>query len=250
MKIQKKNNNLRQNELDCLNKIKDSFIYFKGLKKVFDNSNYLTVVSMLNSAHQNENHSAFPDFFFDGGIIEHFEVSSSNETRKGSQYKIDDAYCQRENEKYFKQCDDNFKNSPYYPGTIRIETVDDVHDCFTYGSFVNSFKRNVEHHIESLKKSAYVTQLVVFLIEQQSGILGIYEHDIFNRFYRIYEDKTMLQYMKETMAGVNYVIFYTTDSYEIIDLSKIDSMIERAKENLDIRGNTQNNATIMLYMDW
>ena len=78
-----KNNNLRKNELDCLDKIKDGFIYFKGIKKEFDNSNHLTTESILTSARQNENHNNFPDFFFNGGIIEHFEVTASDETRKG-----------------------------------------------------------------------------------------------------------------------------------------------------------------------
>ena len=116
-------------------------------------------------------------------------------------------------------------------------------------SFVKSFKRNVENHLESLRKSEYTKQVVVFLIEQESASLGVYEHDIFNRFYKLSEDKKMLQYIKETMTDVNYIIFNATDSYEIIDLSKIDLVITRAKENLDIRGGRQKNVSIKLYID-
>ena len=244
-----KKSNLRQNELDCLNKVRDSFIYFRGIKKVFDNSDYSTIESILISAHQNEKHSDFPDFFFDGGIIEHFEVTASDETRKGSQYKVDDAYCQREKDKHFKQLDKEFMDSPHHPGTMTTQTVEDTHECFSYESFVKSFKRNVENHLESLRKSEYTKQVVVFLIEQESASLGVYEHDIFNRFYKLSEDKKMLQYIKETMTDVNYIIFNATDSYEIIDLSKIDLVITRAKENLDIRGGRQKNVSIKLYID-
>lgn len=244
-----KRNNLRQNELYCLKRIKDSFICFKGLEKVFDNSDYLTMESILRSAHQNEKHSDFPDFFFDGGIIEHFEVTASDETRKGSQYKVDDAYCQREKEKHFKQLDKEFMESPHHPGTMTTQTIEDTHECFSYESFVKSFKRNVENHLKSLRNSQYVNQVVVFLIEQESASLGIYINDVFNRFYKLSEDKKLLQYIKETLTDVDYIIFNATDAYEVIDLSKIDLMIARAKENLDIRGGRQKNVSIKLYID-
>ena len=242
-------NGLRQNELDCLNKIKESFIYFKGVKKVFDNSDYLTMESILNSARQNENHNDFPDFFFEGGIIEHFEVTASDETPKGSQYKIDDAYCRRENDKHFKQIDKEFIDSLHHPGTIRIEMAEDTHECFSYESFVKSFKRNVEHHLDSLKKSKYVNEVVAFLIEQQGASLGVYMNNIFNRFYRLSEDRSILEYIKETLTDVDYIIFIATDRYEVIDLSKIDVLIQRAKTGLDIRGERQKNVSLRLYND-
>ena len=244
-----KKSNLRQNELDCLNKIKDSFIYFKGIKKVFDNSDYSTMELILNSAHQNEKHSDFPDFFFDGGIIEHFEVTASDETRKGSQYKVENAYCQRDLEQHYDQLNKDFLDSPHNPGTIKVETIEDTHTCFSYESFVNSLKRNIKHHLESLRKSKYPNQVVVFLIEQQDARLCVYAHDVFDRFYKLSEDKQLLQYIKETLVDVNYIIFNTTDAYEVIDLSKIDLMIARAKENLDIRGGRQKNVSIKLYID-
>ncbi len=244
-----KDNNLRKNELDCLNKIKDSFIYFKGITKVFDNSDYSIMESILSSTHQNEKHSDFPDFFFDGGIIEHFEVTASDETRKGSQYKIDDAYCQRENDKHFKQLDKDFMESPHHPGTMRTETIEDTHECFSYESFIKSFKRNVEHHLDSLKKSKYANQIVVFLIEQQGASLGVYINNVFNRFYMLSEDKNILEYIKETLTDVGYIIFIATDRYEVIDLSKIDVLIQRAKTGLDIRGGRQKNVSLKLYID-
>lgn len=244
-----KRNNLRQNELYCLKRIKDSFIYFKGLEKVFDNSDYLTVKSILNSARQNENHSDFPDFFFAGGIIEHFEVTASDETRKGSQYKIDDAYCQREKDKHFKQLDKEFIESTHHLGTMRTETVEDTHEYFSYESFIKSFKRNVEHHLDSLKKSKYANEVVVFLIEQQGASLGVYINNIFNRFYILSEDRSILEYIKETLTDVDYIIFIATDRCEVIDLSKIDVLIQRAKTGLDIRGGRQKNVSLKLYID-
>ena len=240
---------MRDNELACLNKVKDSFINHNGIEKEFDNSDYLTVESILNSAHQSENHNDFPDFFFNGGIIEHFEVTASDETRKGSQYKIDNANCQREKDKHFKQLDKEFIESHHHSGTMRTETVEVTHECFSYESFIKSFKRNVEHHLDSLKKSKYANQLVVFLIEQQGASLGVYTNNIFNRFYMLSEDKNILEYIKETLTDVDYIIFIATDRYEVINLSKIDVLIQRAKIGLDIRGGRQKNVSLKLYID-
>ena len=240
---------MRDNELACLNRVKDSFFNHSGIKKVFDNSDYLIMESILGSARQNEKHSDFPVFFFDGGIIEHFEVTTSDETRKGSQYKIDDAYCQRENDKHFKQLDKEFIENPHHPGTMRTETVEDTHECFSYESFVKSFKRNVKHHLDSLKKSKYVNEMVVFLIEQQGASLGVYINNIFNRFYMLSEDRNILEYIKETLTDVDYIIFIATDRYEVIDLTKIDVLIQRAKIGLDIRGGRQKNVSLKHYID-
>ena len=240
---------MRENELACLNKIKDNYIKHTGIKKDFDNSDYLIMESILTSAHQNEKHSDFPDFFFDGGIIEHFEVTASDETRKGSQYKVDDAYCQREKEKHFKQLDKEFMESPHHPGTMTTQSVEDTHECFSYEAFKKSFKRNTNKHLVSLRKSLYNGKIVVFLIEQQGARLCIYANNRFYKFYTLSEDKNLLVYIKENMSDVNYIIFTASDSYEILDLSKIDSMISRAKDNQDIRGGTQRNISLKLYID-
>jgi hypothetical protein len=100
-----------------------------------------------------------------------------------------------------------------------------------------------------LKKSKYVNEVVIFLIEQQGASLGVYINNIFNRFYRLSEDRSILEYIKETLTDVGYIIFIATDRYEVIDLSKIDVLIQRAKTGLDIRGERQKNVSLKLYID-
>lgn len=228
-------NRLRQNEVDCLNKVKKSFIYFRGIQKVFDNSDYLTMESMLNSARQNKNHSEFPDFFFDGGIIERFEVTSSRETKEGSEYKIENKKFQRDSEKIFCEYGEEIIKSRHLPGTIIPRTNDKIFKIFSYEYFINSFKRNSTQHLQSLEKSKYTKQKVIFLIEQNGGRLTIYKDDKFERFYKISDDKNLLKYIKETFIDVDYIIFTVAETYEIIDLSKIDQLINDARSVLDIR---------------
>ena len=240
---------MRENELACLNRVKDGFINYTSIKKEFDNSDYLIMSSILSAAQQNEKHNDFPDFFFNDGIIEHFEVTASEETRKGSQYKADDAYCQREKDKHFKQLDREFMESDYHSGTITTQTVEDTYKCFSYKAFAKSFKRNTDKHLVSLRKSLYGDKIVVFLIEQQGARLCIYANNQFYKFYTLSEDKNLLLYIKENMSDVNYIIFTASDSCEILDLSKIDMMISRAKDKQDIRGGTQRNISLKLYID-
>ena len=152
----------RANEVRCLENIKSAFYGRNHFRREFDNSDFLKMDSILSTVCQNKKDNIFPDFFFDGGIIEHFEVSASNETKKGSQYKINDASCQREKEKYFQEQDQKFLESSRCPGTIKTATVEDTHECFSYESFVKSFKRNTERHLKSLRNSGYTNQVVVF----------------------------------------------------------------------------------------
>lgn len=244
--------NLRQNELNCLNLIKDNFFMLsKKANKVFDNSDFPKMAKILDGARHNENHNDFPDFFFDGGIIEHFEVTSSNETnKKGSEYRTEEAENKRKTSKYFKECDEDFIKGSHVPNTMRTATAEATYKCFSYEDFVKSFKRNSEKHLNSLSNSKYSKQVVVFLIEQQSAALNVYEHGRFNRFYKLSEDKKILQYIKDSFIDVDYIIFKVSDMYEIIDLSKIDSVISVAKDELDIRPGRQINTSLRLYINY
>ena len=87
------------------------------------------------------------------------------------------------------------------------------------------------------------------MIEQQGASLGVYIDNIFSRFYMLSEDRNILEYIKETLTDVDYIIFIATDRYEVIDLSKIDVLIQRAKTGLDIRGGRQKNVSLKLYID-
>lgn len=241
--------NPRQNEIECLNSIRDSFINLAGIEKVFDNTDFLTMKQILETAYQNEKHSEFPDFFFDGGVIEHFEVTASDTIGKGSQYRYEDARHRKENRIHLEQLDKEYSDNPYQSGTISTEVVEDIYSCFSYESFVRSFKRNVEQHLESLMDSEYKNKIVVFLIEQDAARLGVYSGEKFDRFYKLSEDKNLLQYMKKTMIDVDYVIYTCADAYEIIDLSKIDSVLKHAKCNLDVRCEKQRNISIKFWLD-
>ena len=67
---------------DYIQSRRDSFhgVVFEDIAEVFQ---------ALNKSEENTKTSEFPDFVCENGFIEHFEITSSNETRKGSTKKID-----------------------------------------------------------------------------------------------------------------------------------------------------------------
>ena len=101
----------------------------------------------------------------------------------------------------------------------------------------------------SLMNSDYLDQTVIFLIEQEDARLCIYENGRFKRFYLLSEDKELLTYLKDKYPALNYVIFNSTDSVEIIDLSKVDDLIKNAKKGLDIRSGRKRDLTLKYYWD-
>lgn len=226
---------LRTNEIDSFNDIKDSFLDSASLKKDFDNADFNQVVHILKTTHRNDNQNIFPDFLFDGGIIEHFEVTASRESRKGSSYKIKEILYKQESDDYFKEMDCKHEKESYHSGIVTVEKCEHIFDDFSYQWFKQSFEKNMKHHLDSLRKSLFKNSKVVFLIQVKSGRLCIYEDDVFNRFYRLCEDRSLLQLLKEEAKDVDYIFFHNNDAFEIIDLSKIDILIEYAKASLDVR---------------
>lgn len=79
-------------EHDCLEHLKISILDPDALGKQRMKCNYCCkergiIVDTLFRAEQNPQKSEFPDFIFEDGFIEHFSVSASKETKKGSEYR-------------------------------------------------------------------------------------------------------------------------------------------------------------------
>lgn len=229
---------MRNNELACLNEIKDSYFNNVGAKKEFDNSDYCMMKAILNGAHQNPKHNEFPDFLFDGGGIEHFELTSSKETRKGSRFKIEENKNKNINKERDKKLKQEFLNSKYAPWTMMTANYEETYESFSYYDFLFSLRKNISKHVESLIKSGYENKTVLFLMEQPTARLWIDEGVIPIRFYELHKDKKALQIIKEICRSVDYIIYYVSDSIEIIDLSKIDTLLEKAVIYSNVKGGT------------
>lgn len=84
---------LHKQEKDC----------FERVKKLAKAKNDTRLLAILNKVTANSESNSFPDFMFDGGFIEHFQVSAANENKKGSKHNIAVSDFERKSKETFEQ---------------------------------------------------------------------------------------------------------------------------------------------------
>lgn len=73
-----------EREQECLYQVREILrtkVCFLCVEKIED------IVSDIMSAKPNRHANDFPDFVFEGGFIEHFQVTAAKETTKGSSFR-------------------------------------------------------------------------------------------------------------------------------------------------------------------
>jgi|LSQX01.2.fsa_nt_gb hypothetical protein len=225
----------RQNEKECTEELKNAFLG-KTNVKIYANCELETISQILFSAKSNVNKNNFPDFVFSGGGIEHFQLTSSKETRKGSEFKIEESINKKSKDEYFEMLKEEHLNSEFIPGTIATDNYEEVYESFSYEAFIHSLERNIVNHVESLEKSNYQDKVVVFLMEQQTARLWIDEGIIPIKFYELHRDKKALSIIKQHCNSVNYIIYFVADSVEVLDLSKMDDLLNESLIYKNVKG--------------
>ena len=225
---------MKQVELNCIKTIKNELLNNNGINN--HNCNYEYIKKLINNARPNSKQNEFPDFYSGDSLIEHFTVTSSKDNKKGSDYSNYKNEFNKETNKYFQQ--EDLKEEA--PQTITTNSFKGIYEDSSYENFNYSLKKHFDSHIYSLTSRQLENNLVVFIVEQDDARLCIYENNKFVRFYLLGEDKKMLLYLKQQYPNVNYLIFKQADVIELINLNKIDELIIKAKDNLDIRGGRMN----------
>lgn len=180
---------------------------------------------VFKTANPNPQSSVFPDFICEKGFIEHFRVTSSKETRKGSeelQIKADfDKACKKEFEEIEKQPLTFSVPIEMQATTKRMPFL----DC-SYDNYIKSFKKNWEHHIESLENYEGRINTGVFLIEHTGAPIIIKKHDKFQNFYHLQMDKDLLNYLYEYKDMIQYVLYCHSEYCDVICLKRIPKIKE------------------------
>lgn len=130
-----------QNVIDLikgvLNDSRCSCLYWFGCSE----DDVVDVSELFDRAKANPSPSEFPDFTSDNAIIEHFEITSSEETRrKGSRQKRDDAIFKRTREQKIMEIEEAISQSTEKIGDVIVLT---------------GKAPNQEHSHELLKKSGF-----------------------------------------------------------------------------------------------
>lgn len=111
-----------------------------------------------------ESRTIFPDFISEDGFIEHFEVTSGKETRKGADVVRRRSDAKKEHINVIENKTDD-KQGTFSYSTI----VDRSNESLAF--FTASFKKNWEKHINSLKKYNGAKHASCFLISSDDVLL-------------------------------------------------------------------------------
>ena len=228
----------RKQEIDCFNLVKNAILKNNGIVLINANCEIELISKMFAEAVSNTYENDFPDFVFENGGIEHFQITSSKETKKGSEYKIKESKNNNENKKIYNDILNNYSNSLF------VAFTNDVYDFFTYEDYLASLKRNIVNHVESLIKNHYQNKTVAFLIEQQTGRPYIMGTDGKAEFCLMSKDKNALAIIKENCVGVSYIIYLVSNIVELIDIRKIDELFKKSLDYKNVKVGRQINGNI------
>lgn len=241
---------MQKDEIECLEYVMDAISQKNTDILVFNNiDNYESLLKLLKETQPNPNPNVFPDFISNSIIVEHFSVTSSKENRNGSKFMVEQNMNNIETQKYIEEWKKSCVNEQFESSTIRSEVIENTYDDLSYKNFINSLTKNLEHHIDSLKKFDIKNRKVVFLIELQDALMGIYKQGMFCRFYALNKDKTALEILKTYVGLLDVIIFRANDSIEIIDMKKIDKIYEDSYCETDIRGGRRRELNLLLKVD-
>ena len=228
---------------------------FEKIKSLARNRNDMRLLSFLNGARENPESSLFPDFLFDGGFIEHFQVSAAIENKKGSEHNIAVNDFERGSNENIERLKNEFLQSPprkiSVTGTYDLKVV--THEMespeYAYESFVKSFKRNFEKHIESLQKYTGDKSIGIFLIELAGPRLTVLRNNNFRAFYRLAIDRNLLEYIDKYTAYLKYIFFVSLDDYEVLELNKIPHLLNNIPQGLTFGVGRFRNMKLTLFTD-
>ena len=189
--------------------------------------------SIMYSCYQPANLSNFPDFIFDNGLIEHFHITSTKETRKGSiQLK---KYSEAESWYNSQHCNNIYSDVNYK------QDYDVISEKNTHAYLINSCKRNWEKHIRRLREYKGSKEIVIFLLDYPDKNLKEFLSNSYfskeklknNPWYVLSKDKLLLDYVYQFKNDVDYIIFLNGHYSEVIKTSFIPKIINSIPDNIE-----------------
>lgn len=189
------------------------------------------IARILKRAEPNPMQSRFPDFLFENGFIEHFQITASKETRKGALHKQTQVQFHHKAEQQFQiMC--NELNNAQPTNSLTRETYEMETLPYSYEMYEASFRKNWQHHFDSLQKYAGCRKIGIFLIEYQGPLFKAMRRGELVGFYHLHQDAWLLRYIAEYQENLSYVIFVDGQNCEVIELENVPALIEQAPRDI------------------
>lgn len=200
--------------------------------------------NILRKVQENPEASSFPDFIFEDGFIEHFQITSSYEGKKGSVHTKKEREFFSIVEKETKAIENEWKENPCL-NQVRSKTWAFTNPEHSYDLLSKSFRKNWEHHLASFRKymdSIQSKKVAIFMIEYPEYALAMYENIYCDWItgmaqgdmrkpeefyeYRLSRDKELLEYVYQFKNEIKYVIFVNKNRFEVICTENIPYLIK------------------------
>lgn len=194
------------------------------------------LIELLNKMKANTNSNKFPDFVFKDSFIEHFEITSSLENRKGSNQKRQSKILNENSQKDFlKQMNNNNLNN------LIMSSYNREFERHSHKYITTSFKKNWKTHINSFEKADNSYKTGIFLIEYKDSVLEtafVRKNELTQIFdtYRITGDKFLLEWIYSYREKIDYLIFINpvVASIEVIKINTIPNIIKEIPEAIHL----------------
>lgn len=235
-----------EQEQKCLNTVKSILRTGKKCLGCLDENDCL--LQNINLAQANEQASKFPDFIFEGGFIEHFQVSALKETGRGPAFKREENEHKRETAKNSQEYQRQWMSATFRPNTITTIPHELKFEENRYEYFVNLFKRNFEKHIESLKKYNGPKEIGAFLIELTDASLfidGTYPTETYSLFF----DKDILNYIFQFKGVLRYVLFANGEYLDLVKISNIPKIMKYVPKEIAFKAGRTCSTTLQCFLD-
>lgn len=234
-----------EKEQACLDSVRN-ILRTKKCEKHLDGD--AVIIKNILTVKENEQANDFPDFICKNGFIEHFQVSASGETKKGSLYKQEESCFERQSNETLGNKKDEYLNSRFESNTLTMHQSTLCYDKSTYENYVKAFKKNFESHIDSLKKYDGSKENGTFLIEQVDGSLYV-DGAVPYMPYSLSIDKELLQYVYQYKDYLTYVLFTDGERCEIIKLSWIPKILSNVKDGTKFKVGRMTSTNLLLCVD-
>lgn len=217
-----------EKELCCLEKVKKQ-IRFEDCMGM-TNKDWEEIQKYLKTAVPNEQRNNFPDFIFDNGFIEHFQVTSSKTTKKGSKHLKNIKHYKDETDIKFKQIKKEWEDNPIMYEE-RIATQEYLYKEHNYEYLKQSIEQSFQNHVNSLDKYEGKKENGIFLIEYMDCAVSMvpnYNDEIYKKInngdlkierkingYSPIYDKKMLGYFEQFKNKIKYIVWVNKSSRRI-----------------------------------
>ena len=197
--------------------------------------------NIIRTAKPNPSSSEFPDFIFNDGFIEHFQITSSKSTRKGATHVRKVSDFERKMYDDMEKTKAEWNETPSFD-EVRSKSWEFQNPEHGYKYLKESFKQNWEHHLESCEKYSGKKDIGIFMIEYPENALAMCEN-VYSKWldgmaqgdmreqesfkeYRLSRDKELLKYIYEFRNSIKYVVFVNSTRCEVVCTENIPYLLK------------------------